>query len=93
MKNFKSYQAERTGSEPLPDERAAAELTRKALAAYDGKSSVAVLADILTQAEAAKRNGQLSDEEIDAFYEQFAPFLEETQRKMLKSVTERLKKL
>lgn len=98
MKDFKSYRAERAeeneaGRSDRIEESAAEELTRRALAAYDGKSSVVVLADILSRAERAKRNGQLTNEEIDDFYRQFSPLLEEKQRKMLKNVTDRLKEL
>lgn len=96
MKDFRTYQAEHTQEKEekaAVGARAAEELTRRALEAYDGKSSVAVLAEILSMAESAKRKGELTDEEIDAFYAQFAPLLEENQRKMLKGVTDRLKRL
>lgn len=71
----------------------AKELARRALSALDGKSENAVLYEILRRAEEGKRNGTLTDADIDAFYAQFAPMLNDAQRKKLKSVAERLKKL
>lgn len=71
----------------------AAELTKKIAAAYNGKSSAEMLRNILAEAERSKRAGTLSNAEIDAFYEQFAPMLGPVQRRQLRSVVERLKKL
>ena len=72
---------------------AAAELTRKIAAAYNGKNSGDMLRGILAEAERSKRAGTLSNAEIDAFYEQFAPLLDGVQRRRLKSVVERLKRI
>ncbi len=94
MKDFKTYRTENEKTTKREEDvTVATELTKKALSAYDGKSSASVMLDILKQAESAKRAGQLSDEEIDAFYDQVSPLLDESQRKLLKSVTERLKKI
>ena len=71
----------------------AAELTKKIAAAYNGKSSAEMLRNILAEAERSKRAGTLSNAEIDAFYGQFAPMLGPVQRRQLRSVVERLKKL
>lgn len=76
-----------------PAESEAAELARKALAAYNGRSEGAVLAEIVKQAEAMKRAGTLSNDELDAFYRQFSPLLEGMQQKKLRSVIERLKRI
>jgi hypothetical protein len=47
----------------------------------------------MAQAEAGKRAGTLTNEDIDAFYLQFSPMLSEGQQKMLKSVVEKLKRM
>lgn len=105
MKDFKSYQRSNQNQEKaeqnqpadssaaLPSESEAAFLARKALAAYEGKSENAVLLEILRQAEAGKRAGTLTNADIDAFYAQFSPMLSEAQRKKLKPIVERLKKM
>lgn len=102
MKDFKKYTEEKGHGETLPpmaaeitreETESAAELARKALAEYNGKSDVAVLNDILRRAEAEKRAGKLTNEQIDAFYAQFSPLFTPAQQKKLLSVTERLKKI
>ena len=52
-----------------------------------------MLRSILSEAEKSKRAGTLSNEEIEAFYQNFAPMLDATQKKKLHSVVERLKQL
>lgn len=71
----------------------ASELTKKIAAAYDGKSSAGMWMEILAEAEKSKCAGTLTNEEIDEFYNQFAPLLEESQRKMLASLIEKLKSI
>lgn len=108
MKDFKSYQKNnsnkgntqkkkeetvRSTDASSVSEETAAELTRKALAAYNGKSQSSVLLEILRQAEAGKRAGTLTDADIDAFYAQFSPMLSKEQRKKLQSVLAQLKRI
>lgn len=99
MKSFKEYaqNAPHEQTEPqgtLPDEGASAEeLTKKIASSYNGKSNAEILRGILTEAEKSKRAGTLSNAEIDAFYQSFAPMLGAAQRKQLLEVVERLKKL
>ncbi|MBQ8320197.1 MAG: hypothetical protein IJX81_04890 [Clostridia bacterium] len=88
MRSFKNYQGEKTKKS-----EGAEELTKKIASAYDGKSSGEIWLNILSEAEKSKRAGTLSNEEIDAFYTQFSPMLSEGQRKQLKSVVEKLKKI
>lgn len=104
MRSFKDYRPENTPSESETLKRAvtasdpalessAAELTRKIAAAYNGKNSNEMLRNILSEAERSKRAGTLSNAEIDTFYEQFSPLLDSGQRRKLKSVVERLKRI
>lgn len=91
MKNLRGYEGkqEQTGG----DGGSAADLTRAIAAAYNGKSGADIWLRILREAEKARRAGTLTDAEIDEFYQQFAPMLDEGQRKQLKAVVERLKKI
>lgn len=108
MKSFKNYRPterkdeqkderkdERT--ENLPPQRsdsgAAAELTKKIASAWNGKSSADMLLKILSEAEKSKKNGELSDRDIDEFYEQFSPLLDGAQRRKLQIVVDRLKRI
>ena len=86
MRSFKS--------ETKQAEAATAEdLMRKMANAYDGKSSKDIWKNILSEAERSRRAGTLSNEEIDRFYQSFAPMLDRSQRKKLEAIVEKLKKI
>lgn len=75
------------------NEQSATDLTKRIAAAYDGKSSLGMWKEILSEAEKSKRAGKLTNEEIDEFYAQFSPMLDEAQRRQLKAVVEKLKEI
>lgn len=98
MKSFKDYekQASNVAGENTRDAQTAAsaeELTRKIAAAYNGKSNMAMFQSILKEAEKSKRAGTLSNEEIETFYQSFAPMLDNVQRRRLRAVVDRLKSI
>lgn len=92
MKSFKHYanssvENSGNGGETLSAE----ELTKKIASAYNGRSSSDILQSILLEAEKSKRAGTLSNEEIEAFYQSFAPMLGAGQKRTLRAVVDRLK--
>lgn len=94
MKSFKNYGgAGQTGGEDFPKAGTAADLTKKIAQAYDGKSDLEMWQSILAEAEKGKRAGTLSNDEIDEFYRQFAPLLNDFQRKQLAKIVNRLKSI
>ena len=96
MKSFKEYSkqtVDKTQAFTSEDAVTAEELTQRIARAYDGKSNAAMLKNILTEAEKSKRAGTLSNEEIEAFYQSFAPMLDASQRKRLRAVVDRLKEI
>ena len=93
MKSFKDYSRQTPSSGRDTAGGNAEELTKKLASAYNGKSNADMLRGILAEAEKNKRAGTLSNEEIDRFYESFSPMLDAQQRKKLRAVVERLKKL
>jgi hypothetical protein len=48
---------------------------------------------ILAEAEKGKREGTLSNQEIENFYATFSPMLDNAKRKQLRAVVDRLKKI
>lgn len=66
---------------------------RGALASFDGKSEDAVFQEIVRRAEEGKRNGTLTNAQIDEFYARFSPLLNERQKKKIAKVIERIKSL
>ena len=94
MKSFKEYsQNEKVGATSQTDGSSAEELTRKIAAAYHGKSNADMMRNILQEAEKSKRAGTLSNAEIENFYQTFSPMLDNAQRKKLRVIVERLKKI
>ena len=86
MKSFKDYENVK-GEETSNAEDLAQQIAR----AYNGKSNADMLKNILIEAEKSKRAGTLSNEEIENFYQSFAPMLDGVQRKRLRAIVDRLK--
>ncbi|MBQ8323441.1 MAG: hypothetical protein IJX91_05690 [Clostridia bacterium] len=87
MKSFKDYT-------PETEETASAEeLTKKIAAAYNGKSNADMMRKILAEAEKSKRAGTLSNEEIENFYLAFSPMLDNSQRRKLRGIVDKLKEI
>ena len=69
----------------------AEELAKKIASAYNGRSNADMLRSILAEAEKSKRAGTLSNEEIETFYQSFAPMLDGMQKRRLRAIVDRLK--
>ncbi len=94
MKSYREYkQAEEVAKSQTSDTASAEELTKKIASAYNGKSNMAMLKGILEEAERSKRAGTLSNEEIENFYKSFSPMLNGFQRRQLREIVEKLKKI
>ncbi len=92
MKSYKDYKkVEQVAAAQGSD--SAEELTKKIAAAYNGKSDMAMLKNILAEAEKSKRAGTLSNEEIEGFYQSFSPMLNGFQRRQLREIVDKLKKI
>lgn len=92
MKSFKEYAKTENRREDLTGEAASAEeLTKRIAAAYDGKSNMQMLKNILAEAERSKRAGTLSNEEIENFYQSFSPMLDGAQKRQLRAIVDKLK--
>ena len=90
MRSFKEYKTqEHTSAEAATAE----ELTKKIADAYHGKSNMDMLKSILAEAEKSKRAGTLSNEEIEAFYQSFAPMLDGLQKRRLRAIVDKLKEI
>lgn len=90
MKDFASF----TGGGS--DKKSAAdfeEQAKKLAKQYDGASEGDMLKAIYAQALEGKRNGTLTNEQIDAFYKQISPMLDGIKRKKLQKIVAELKKI
>lgn len=88
---MRSFKSENKNQEK--ETATAEDLMRTMANAYNGKSSADIWKNILFEAEKSKRAGTLSNAEIDAFYQSFAPMLDSGQKKRLQAVVEKLKKI
>lgn len=89
MKDFASYEG---GKEPKTQEEWIDE-AQKVAGSMKGKSEGDILKTIYARAAEGKRNGTLTNEEIDAFYRQFSPMLDPVKRKRLQKLVEELKRM
>ena len=65
----------------------------RAMAAVEGKGEGDVLREIVARAERAKREGTLSNAEIDAFVSEISPVLDAPKRRRLQKIAETLTRL
>ena len=100
MKDFKSYSNERPDKKP--DEGAGGsaqsynhtvELAKVLSKAMNGKSEGQLLHTIIAEAERGKRDGTLSNADLDNFYNALSPLLDGFKRKKLKEVIIKLKNI
>lgn len=62
----------------------------KFASAYEGKSADEVMSAILAEAEKGKKNGTLTDADVDKFASTVSPFLTDKQRKMLNVIVKKI---
>ena len=66
---------------------------KQAAARYNGRNESELLRDIFARAQEGKRDGTLTNEQIDAFYQQIAPMLDSSKRKKLQKLLLQLKSI
>ncbi|MBE7086624.1 MAG: hypothetical protein E7366_05725 [Clostridiales bacterium] len=93
MKSFKEYSKQNVVEEKNEETTTAEDLAKQIASAYHGKSNADMLKGILLEAERSKRAGTLSNEEIESFYQNFAPMLDPIQRKKLRGIVDKLKQI
>lgn len=96
MKDFKSYSDEHGGKNadpPKNDYNNTVELAKMITKAMSGKNEGQILHTIISEAERGKRDGSLTNEDLDNFYNTLYPMLDGFKRKKLKEVITRLKNL
>lgn len=60
---------------------------------YQGKSETELVRAIYARAAESRKNGTLTDEQIDAFYSQLAPMLDGVKRRKLRKLIDELKRM
>lgn len=75
------------------DPQQAANLAAQIAKAFYGKSQKDVWQTILAQAEQGKRDGTLTNEDLDNFYRTVYPLVDGVKRQKLKSIISKLKEI
>ena len=99
MKDFKSYTPE-PNEQPKPptnakpaDVNSTVELAKVLSKAMNGKSEGQLLHTIIAEAERGKREGTLTNADLDNFFTALSPLLDGFKRKKLKEVITKLKNI
>lgn len=98
MKDFKSYTPDNDKSRSAAggkstDVNSTVELAKVLSRAMNGKSEGQLLHTIIAEAERGKREGTLTNNDLDNFYNALSPVLDGFKRKKLKEVIAKLKSI
>ena len=95
MKDFKSYTPppEENNQKPRGDVNSTVELAKVLSKAMNGKSEGQLLQTIIAEAERGKREGTLTNNDLDNFFVALSPLLDGYKRKKLKEVIAKLKSI
>lgn len=105
MNDFKSYSKardseNRTASTPQNTAQngekqlnSTVEMAKIITQAMNGKSTAQIMQTIISEAERGKREGTLTNADLDNFYNALSPMLDGMKRRKLKQVVERLKSI
>lgn len=104
MKDFKSYSNEQpnnaggngtgnAGGGTPPEVNNTVEMAKILTKAMSGKSEAQILQTIIAEAERGKREGTLTNADLDNFYNALAPMLDGFKKRKLREVIIRLKNI
>lgn len=100
MKDFKSYNPNGYNNESgdgatgdAGDINSTVEFASAVAKAMNGKSESQLIRTIVAEAERGKREGRLTNADLDNFYNTVAPMVDGAKRKKLKEIISKLKSL
>ena len=98
MNDFKSYKPDDNQNKNIPADNekkinSTVELAKAVTRAMNGKSEGQLLHTIISEAERGKREGTLTNADLDNFYNALSPMVDGIKRKKLKEVITRLKNI
>ena len=97
MKDIKNYTPENNGrnntSNNVNDLNGTLEFAKTISKAMNGKNETQLLHTIIAEAERGKREGRLTNADLDNFYNTISPMVDGFKRKKLKEVIARLKSI
>ena len=94
MKDFNSYlNSNEQKGRGQPNDLDAKTLLGELAGKYEGASEEEIISAIIEEAEKSRRNGTLSDADIDAFAQSVYPMLNASQQRKLQKVVKFLKRM
>ena len=93
MEDFNSYANKTTDDKTGAPDKKLSDLITSLAGKYDGANEKELMQAIVREAEKGKRNGTLSNADIDRFASMLAPLLDDRKRSYLKKVVAELKKI
>lgn len=93
MEDFNSYANKSNYDKTGAPDKKLSDLIASLAGKYDGANEKELMQAIVREAEKGKRNGTLSNADIDRFASMLAPLLDDRKRSYLKKVVAELKKI
>lgn len=93
MKDFKNYTPDNKDNNSKEQLNSTVEFAKAVSKAMNGKNEMQLLKTIIAEAERGKREGRLTDADLDNFYTTLAPMLDGAKLKKLKEVIAKLKNI
>ena len=92
MEDFRSYENSKKGDENISGS-GVFDLVKSLSQKFDGKSQNELFSAIYKEAEKGKRNGTLSNADLDRFAQTLSPFLDDKKKGYLNKIVKELKKI
>ncbi|MCH5147588.1 MAG: hypothetical protein J1F61_06295 [Clostridiales bacterium] len=98
MNDFKSFSNEKNNGSTTQNSGDAqlnntVEMAKLITKAMNGKSTMQIMQTIISEAERGKREGTLTNADLDNFYNALSPLLDGAKKRRLKQVIEKLKEI
>lgn len=104
MNDFRSYSNAKSSQTPPQNDSSTTqngdtqlnntvEMAKIITKAMNGKSTMQIMQTIISEAERGKREGTLTNADLDNFYNALSPLLDGAKKRKLKQVIERLKSI
>ncbi|MDY6367202.1 MAG: hypothetical protein SPL13_01630 [Clostridia bacterium] len=93
MEDFKSYSSKNNGKDENVSGAGLFDLVKALSQKFDGKSQSELLSAIYKEAEKGKKNGTLTNADLESFAATISPFLDDKKKGYLNKILKELKKI
>ena len=93
MQDFNDYIKNGNGETPNGMDKNLFDLVSSLAGRFDGKSQSELIKAIYDEAKKGKKNGTLSNEDVDNFVNMLSPLLDDKKRRMLRRIASEIKEI